>query len=80
MAMGQLYRWNAGYSHGVGPGVGIGRAVVQDDAVLGVTTVDRHLTLGLSANGARSSDFEKGNASPLPAGGSRASIASLPPL
>jgi hypothetical protein len=58
---GQLYRWNASYSHGVAPGVGIGRAVVLDDAVLGVSTVGRRFNMSLSVNGARSNDFENRN-------------------
>ncbi|MEA2690846.1 MAG: hypothetical protein QOJ16_233 [Acidobacteriota bacterium] len=66
---GQLYRWNASYSHGVSPGAGIGRPVVLDDAVLGVTTVGRRLNMGLSVNGARSNDFENRNrVTPLPVG------------
>jgi hypothetical protein len=52
-------RWNASLRHGVAPGVGIARPVVLDNAVVGVTTVGRRVTVGVSASGARSRDFQE---------------------
>jgi hypothetical protein len=54
----ERFRYNASFRHGVAPGVGIGRPVVLDNLVLGVSTVGRRATVGLSGSAARSQDFE----------------------
>jgi hypothetical protein len=54
----QRFRYAASFRHGIAPGVGIGRPVVLDDLVLGISTVGRQLTVGLSGSAARSQDFE----------------------
>jgi len=50
-------RWDGELRHGIAPGVGIGRPVVLDSAVVGVSTLGRRTTVGLSASAARSRDF-----------------------
>lgn len=54
----ERFRYNASLRHGVAPGVGIGRPVVLDNLVLGVSTVGRRVTVGLSGSAARSQDFQ----------------------
>jgi hypothetical protein len=50
-------RWDGELRHGIAPGVGIGRPVGLDSAVVGVSTLGRRTTLGFSASAARSRDF-----------------------
>jgi hypothetical protein len=54
----QRFRYDASFRHGIAPGVGVGRPVVLDNLVLGVSTVGRQITVGLSGSAARSQDFE----------------------
>jgi hypothetical protein len=54
----ERFRYDASFRHGVAPGVGIGRPVVLDNLVLGVSTLGRQITVGLTGSAARSQDFE----------------------
>jgi hypothetical protein len=68
----ERFRYNASLHHGIAPGVGIGRPVVLDNVVLGVSTVGRRLTVGLSGSAARSQDFQGASAvSNRPTGANR---------
>jgi hypothetical protein len=69
----ERFRYNASLRHGVAPGVGIGRPVVLDNLVLGVSTVGRRVTVGLSGSAARSQDFQNAVDRQTTAGSGRSS-------
>jgi hypothetical protein len=53
----RLFRWALGASHDISPGAGLGRAVVADNAFLGLSfPIGRRLELGLDGNGSRQRD------------------------
>jgi len=59
----QRFRWALGLSHDISPGAGLGRAVVADNAFLGVSVpLTRRLELGLDGSGSRQSDVTGGAA------------------